>query len=450
MAAGMMPNLERLVAEGTAGTLETLHPPLSPLVWTTMMTGVDPVKHRILDFVRLNPASGQKEPITSDERQAPGDLEHGDVGRPEGWRVRPVGDVSRRTGQRPDGVGSTVHVPVQGVHAARGHRLSTGGRGVGAVGRAAGRIGGDVRGAQEVRAAPDRDRVRARPSRFRTPYSNPVSALRRTLIETRVYDDLASTWIQRARPDLAIVYFQGTDSIGHTFAPFAPPKQPTIDQADYDRYSGVPRTYFAEIDRLLGSYREVAEQRGGVLMLASDHGFAWAEGRPTQLSSNAQATAAKWHRNQGIYALWGKGIAAKGRDAADTGSVRQVCATLLAAAGLPPMKGEDAGPLPGSPGFSAGAVDYASHYHPVAPAMSAGATSTVDARHARAAARARLHRRRRIEHRLVAHASEDEDGRVWTTTRGCSSKRRAARPTRLPRSKTRSSSINISRRRCGT
>ena len=106
---------------------------------------------------------------------------------------------------------------------------------------------------------------------------------------------------------------------------------------------------------------------------------AWSEGRPTQLSSNAQATAAKWHRNQGIYALWGKGIMAKGRDAADTGSVRQVCATLLAAAGLPPMKGEDAGPLPGSPGFSAGAVDYASHYHPVAPAMSAGATSTVDA-----------------------------------------------------------------------
>ena len=74
------------------------------------------------------------------------------------------------------------------------------------------------------------------------PYAHPVSALRRILIETRVYDDLARTWIQRAQPDLAIVYFQGTDSIGHMFAPFAPPKQPTIDQADYDRYSGVPRT----------------------------------------------------------------------------------------------------------------------------------------------------------------------------------------------------------------
>ena len=36
-----------------------------------MMTGVSPLEHRILDFVRVNPATGQKEPITSDERQVP-------------------------------------------------------------------------------------------------------------------------------------------------------------------------------------------------------------------------------------------------------------------------------------------------------------------------------------------------------------------------------------------
>ena len=40
MSAGTMPDLARLVRQGTAGILETLHPPLSPIVWTTMMTGV--------------------------------------------------------------------------------------------------------------------------------------------------------------------------------------------------------------------------------------------------------------------------------------------------------------------------------------------------------------------------------------------------------------------------
>ena len=68
---GVMPTLARLTAEGTSGTLQTLSPPLSPLIWTTMMTGTSPLDHRILDFLRVNPVSGQREPITSDERKVP-------------------------------------------------------------------------------------------------------------------------------------------------------------------------------------------------------------------------------------------------------------------------------------------------------------------------------------------------------------------------------------------
>ena len=75
-----MPNLGRLVAEGTSGHLKTLSPALSPLVWTTMMTGTSPLEHGILDFVQFDPATGQKEPITSSERRVPARLEHGDGG----------------------------------------------------------------------------------------------------------------------------------------------------------------------------------------------------------------------------------------------------------------------------------------------------------------------------------------------------------------------------------
>jgi len=70
-ADGTMPALARLVREGASGTASTLHPPLSPLVWTSMLTGVSPLEHRILDFLRVNPVSHQREPITSDERQVP-------------------------------------------------------------------------------------------------------------------------------------------------------------------------------------------------------------------------------------------------------------------------------------------------------------------------------------------------------------------------------------------
>ncbi|MEO7971987.1 MAG: alkaline phosphatase family protein, partial [Thermoanaerobaculia bacterium] len=53
MAAGRMPNLAKLTREGSGGVLLTEQPPLSPLLWTTMMTGRSPLEHRILDFVRF-------------------------------------------------------------------------------------------------------------------------------------------------------------------------------------------------------------------------------------------------------------------------------------------------------------------------------------------------------------------------------------------------------------
>ncbi|HEY4642243.1 MAG TPA: tetratricopeptide repeat protein, partial [Thermoanaerobaculia bacterium] len=146
-----------------------------------------------------------------------------------------------------------------------------------------------------------------------------------------------------------------TDTIGHVFAPFAPPKQPQVSQTDYDRYSGVPARYFRDIDRLLGRYAEVADRNGARLMIASDHGFFWREGRPTQISSTATATAAKWHRKQGIYVIYGPGIAAAPGHPL-MGSVRQVCATLLALTGMPSLP-RAAPPLPGATPASA-SFDY--------------------------------------------------------------------------------------------
>ena len=86
------------------------------------------------------------------------------------------------------------------------------------------------------------------------PYAHPVSALRRILVETRAYDALAQAWVTDHRPDLSIIYFQGTDTIGHVFASYAPPRRPEVSEADYERFHRVPEIYFAEIDRLLGEY----------------------------------------------------------------------------------------------------------------------------------------------------------------------------------------------------
>ncbi|MEZ4868936.1 MAG: alkaline phosphatase family protein [Caldilineaceae bacterium] len=58
LTAGALPHLQQLIAQGSTGKLfSTLHP-LTPPAWTTMMTGVNPGKHGIFDFVGLSKERG--------------------------------------------------------------------------------------------------------------------------------------------------------------------------------------------------------------------------------------------------------------------------------------------------------------------------------------------------------------------------------------------------------
>jgi predicted AlkP superfamily phosphohydrolase/phosphomutase len=48
---GRLPNLKRLVEEGSHGNLVSTTPPLSPVAWTSFITGSNPEKHGIYDFL---------------------------------------------------------------------------------------------------------------------------------------------------------------------------------------------------------------------------------------------------------------------------------------------------------------------------------------------------------------------------------------------------------------
>jgi tetratricopeptide (TPR) repeat protein len=372
-ARGVMPTLARLVKEGTSGTLHTIHPPLSPLVWNTMMTGMSPLDHRILDFLRVNPVTHEREPITSDERKVPAI-----------WNMATAG------GKKVGALGFWATYPAESINGLMiSDRLFTF-----LYGEAAPPPGVVYPVALETwardgltRAQADTgyDAVKAmlpwldaaeyaKAAAVTDPYAHPVSALRRILVETRVYDELGRDWLTRERPDLMLVYFQGTDSIGHVFAPYAPPRQPSVAEADYARYKDVPERYFAAIDQLLARYVTLAESTGSVLVVASDHGFLWGEGRPTTLSSAANATAARWHSDNGIYLLWGPGIQASGGHTG-TGKVEQVCATLLALGGLPAARDIAGPPLTGAPTLPGDAVNYRAVYTPATPQNGSGAAA---------------------------------------------------------------------------
>ncbi len=52
--AGRMPNLARLIAQGTAGSLASTVPPISAAAWTTFLTGQNPGRHGVYQFRKMD------------------------------------------------------------------------------------------------------------------------------------------------------------------------------------------------------------------------------------------------------------------------------------------------------------------------------------------------------------------------------------------------------------
>jgi len=335
VAAGAMPNLARLKAESTWGVLRTEKPPLSPLLWTTMVTGVSPAVHGVLDFSRFRPSDGYREPITREEREVPAIW---NLATWAGKRVAVFGLWATYPAEAVDGVfvadrlfgflnvedeppPGTIYPPGREPWARETLR----------------RVWQETDYAAVKRYLPWLTEAEYREhADSQRPYEHPISALRRILVETSVYERLFREVFAERPPDLTVLYLQGTDSIGHVFAPFAPPRQAAVSLEDYQRYSRVPELYFRTVDEQLGDLSELARQAGAVLVIASDHGFFWKEERPERLSSFANATAAKWHREEGIYLLSGPGFSAgQGAEA----GIRQLFPTLLSLTGLPAASG---------------------------------------------------------------------------------------------------------------
>jgi predicted AlkP superfamily phosphohydrolase/phosphomutase len=57
-AAGTMPTLDRLVHEGATCELASVVPPITPVAWTSFLTGKTPAKHGIFDFRVYDPRAG--------------------------------------------------------------------------------------------------------------------------------------------------------------------------------------------------------------------------------------------------------------------------------------------------------------------------------------------------------------------------------------------------------
>jgi Flp pilus assembly protein TadD len=120
----------------------------------------------------------------------------------------------------------------------------------------------------------------------------------------------------RESPELLMVYFQGTDEIGHVLGRYAAPRMPAVAEEDFRKYRDGVAAVYVEADRILGELAARAAKSGATLILASDHGFRQGPDRPASSTGIEFETAFLWHEQPGILVAAGPGItpsAARGR-----------------------------------------------------------------------------------------------------------------------------------------
>ncbi len=366
---GVMPNLARLMSEGSWGELASVTPLLSPLIWTTMATGAGPDEHGILDFVEVDPGSGAKVPISGRQRRVPAlwnmasaaGLSVNVSGWWASWPAEPVKGVlvsdrlffllSDTVAEGPPG--TVVYPPAREPEfralAERAEKETD---------------EGIVRSLLPVSDEAYRKAIAARRG-----MNDPIDGFRRIMVGTRTYFGAALV-ASETPADLTMVYTLGTDEIGHLLSPYLPPPLAGADPGfSKIAATGVER-YFSVIDRWLGRLLATCPEKECAVLVVSDHGFKWGNDRPREFSGTAAATAALWHRLKGIFVLAGKGVAKLGR-VVEPPSVFDVAPTVAALLGLPPGKWRGK-PLPGCPPAAHAAVDWSAivppeSYHPAVP-----------------------------------------------------------------------------------
>jgi hypothetical protein len=100
----------------------------------------------------------------------------------------------------------------------------------------------------------------------------------------------------RDRPDVMLLYVEGTDTIGHLFASYHPPRSPWIEADLFAAYKDAVVTYYRDLDAASAVARHPA---GPHVVVCSDHGFVWGADRPRRWA-DPYPDRLWWHATGGV------------------------------------------------------------------------------------------------------------------------------------------------------
>jgi predicted AlkP superfamily phosphohydrolase/phosphomutase/tetratricopeptide (TPR) repeat protein len=294
---GKLPTLGRLRQEGAYGPLRSREPILSPLVWTTIVTGRTPQDHGVLDFVEVGP-HGAAAPITSLRRRAPALWNVlTEFGRRSGF----VGWYASYPAEKTAGFQVSDRLAFHQVKSARATAGATYPE----------ELAAELR--QSVgEPAPDEAATRARflaePAAPLTPDgARRLGELAKIHATSEFYRKAAPFLQGRFKTETLGLYFEMVDACGHLFMEDAPPRRPEVADADYRAFSGTVDRCYVYQDEILADLLRLAGPETTTLVV-SDHGFKSGDLRPRTSGRADVGLAPLWHRLHGVFLAHGRGV----------------------------------------------------------------------------------------------------------------------------------------------
>lgn len=337
---GRLPHFQHLIEAGAHGPLWSIQPLISPVIWTTIATGKGPDQHGVLDFTMPDPNTGDPIIVTSDVRQSKAfwniltdrGIETAVIGWWASWPAEPVKGVMVS-----DRISYHAFIPAAETEQELVYPPEMTEEILALTGDPAevpyetARRFIDVT-PEEYAAAPELD------------FRDPVSHFRHIYQTMSNNAAIAAHLAQTRSPEVLAVYFEGVDTAGHMYMRYAPPAYPYTSPEQREKFGGAVEAFYEYQDQILGDLLALTDENTHVI-LVSDHGFKSGQERPIEKSSEVSyATAAAWHRMQGVLMMMGPHVRAK-RSESDPpaifggATIFDITPTLLSLLGLP--VGED-------------------------------------------------------------------------------------------------------------
>jgi Flp pilus assembly protein TadD/predicted AlkP superfamily pyrophosphatase or phosphodiesterase len=304
---GDLPNLARVMRDGAYAPLPSDHPMLSPILWTTIATGRTPDAHGIGGFVSAEDTDGSKKPVASTQRRvralwniaSDAGLTVATVGWWATWPAETINgtNVTDRTcfhflfgeGQSGSGDDDAVISPSE----RRGEILQLVRRPV------------DVH-AEELSFFAD-----VSPDELDRPFAfnDDLSHLRWAIATADSYRDIGLHLWSKDRPDLLMLYIEGTDSVSHLFGHLVGSGRLAGDlEVQRRRFGNAVEGIYRHADSIVGAFLEVMDDNT-TLVILSDHGFKLGELHDDpSVTHDMRRVSDRFHSEDGILYLYGRGV----------------------------------------------------------------------------------------------------------------------------------------------